>query len=392
MRRNGKKTFLALCAAVALAAALHASPAGAGILDWLFGKGQGQVEQKAETYFVHDEASFKANSRVVHMRPYSDANLEFDITVPNGWTADDVTQNQQSVGIQQSTGQRMIGDLASIRSEMIGIHRVNISVYLQTVKEDISARNWLRVFLSRNGYIAEGDGVQEEGPYRASARYSWVEGMDTLSSYISVQITGNTVILSRADAPLAIKDRLAYAQKAVADSLKLFYPRNAYIEEAKGVGLSDSIKLSYPVSWKPNSPDMRDSSRMAIQLLNRDLEGKIVGFIRVTAVRRGEGRTLAGEIDALKAHLSDFVGLNVRHMETSAKPEKVSPRFAFARTETYSVGYKKPGLSDPFLRLVVLGDKNWYILAYLISPPEKEDLYMWGRNMRAMDIVMETMH
>ncbi len=102
-----------------------------------FGGGQaGGKKQQAATYYINDEQAFQQNTHISHLRPYNNPSLEFDISVPKNWTLEDTTKSQSAPGAvpipgQQAIGQNVIGDIASLHSEMIDINRLNVSVSVE---------------------------------------------------------------------------------------------------------------------------------------------------------------------------------------------------------------------------------------------------------------------
>ena len=120
--------------------------------------------------------------------------------------------------------------------------------------------------------------------------------------------------------------------------------------------------------------------------------GYLVSYlvIKIIAVRRSADTSLTKELQAMKAHFSDFLGIKLTRLVASEKPE-VSDRFIFARREIYEAAYAKDNHNNPYISFVALGDKDWYVFAYLISPLEQENLPVWGHNVRSFDIVVKSM-
>jgi len=334
-------------------------------------------------YAIHDDASFAANTHVVHLRPYSSPPLEFDISLPRNWELTDLTKNQTL-----PADQSIITNVATMRSEMIGVDHIETTVALATLKHEISARNWLRSYIFSNGYAMQGE-VIEEGPRKASAYCSSIADQANIYSYISVQISGDMIFVSRTDLPLNLKDYAGYVQKKLVDSVQVSYLKQDGVESQKIYTLVDAMKFSYPLSWDIEDPDFKDISRLSVRLRTRNMLGATDGFIGFLAVRRASDTSLIKEARLMKKYFSDFLGINITSLVSSGKADTDS-RFLFSRYETYAASYKKEGRTDPEVRLVVLGDKTWYIFIYLISPREQDDLNLWGRNTRTLDLIVKS--
>jgi hypothetical protein len=131
-------------------------------------------------------------------------------------------------------------------------------------------------------------------------------------------------------------------------------------------------------------------SRLSVLLETKNAADAVEGFIRILAVRRSPDTNLAAEIEEQKKHFSDFMGINIKSMTSSVKPNLSTDRFIFSRYETYAASYAKEGSLDPEIHFVVLGSKDWYIFIYLITPREQENLNAWGRNVRTLELLLES--
>jgi hypothetical protein len=381
--RKTRSILAALALACAVFAAAPPAFAQKAFLEKILGDKTAEEKKKNE-YLIHDDASFAENTHSLHMRPYNNAALEFDMRLPKNWTSEDMTQNQTL-----NTDKTIIGDITRMESEMIGVQRVNLTISLQTVNRDISAKNWLKNYILTNGYALQEE-VREESPRAAKAYYTSISNQSDLFTYIAVRITGNIVFISRFEAPLGLRDYIGFLQKKMIDTLQLTYPREDSVELQKTFTLVDAFKFNYPVSWQPVDPDFKDMSRLSVQLQIKNPSGVLDGFIHLFAVRRTGNRSLTKEVEALKKHFSDYMGINVTSLAYSSKPEQVHSRFLFSRYEVYKASYKKEGHVDPEVRLLTLGDKDWYIFIYLISPREQENLPNWAHNVRTLEMIMSS--
>jgi hypothetical protein len=259
---------------------------------------------------------------------------------------------------------------------------------VQPLKYEISAANWLKNFIYTSGYSLQ-DKVTETSPRQATAYYTSIGPDGNIFTYVSVQITGNLAFITRVDAPLSLKDFVSYIQKHLVDETKITYPKEENIEAEKAFALVDAVKFSYPTTWDALNPDFKDMSKLSVQLQTEDESHAINGYIRFYAVRRNANTSLLQEIEEQKSHFSGFMGIDINKLVSSGKAD-VSNRFLFSRFEIYEASYQKEGHAAPEIRLAVLGDKEWYIFIYLITPKEQENPTIWARNTRTLDVILKS--
>lgn len=383
-------TLLIISGGVNAAQRLSPPPAPAASLlkpvffERFFGKKEPVQQAKKNLYVIHDDVTFKENTKLLHVRPYNNPVFEFDIHVPKNWETKDNTRNQ-SMKMDQS----LMGDLFSLHSETISVYSINAVVSVQSLKYEVSAKNWLKDYILTSGYALEGDMIEQD-PRRASAYYTSTNDKWPMTTYISAQISGNIVFLTRADVPLAIKEYVGYVQKQLVDTMQVSYPKPESVEDQKPYTLFDSVRFHYPVSWTLEDPDFKDLARLSVGVRNKNSVGSTVGFIGVRAVKRNGSTDIMKEIADLKGYFSNSIGIDIGKF-IAAEQHPVSKRFIFSRYEVYAATYKKEGFSDPEVHIAMLGDREWYIFVYLITSKEQDNLPTWGRNLRSLDLVLRSM-
>ena len=130
-------------------------------------------------------------------------------------------------------------------------------------------------------------------------------------------------------------------------------------------------------------------NRLSIQLQNKSASGGIDGFIMIQAVRRHRLTSLTKEIGDLKKYFNDHMNLDIKDMISSDK-SVAGERFIFNRYEVYNVESRRRGQSKQDVHLVVLGDKEWYIMIFLITMREEERLYAWARNVQTLEEIVRS--
>jgi hypothetical protein len=298
---------------------------------------------------------------------------------------EDLTKNQ-TLNVDQS----IIGDLENARSEMVSIYRLNSTVSTQHLKYEITAKNWLKHYLLKNGYALEGD-VQEDSPFLATAYYTSISDQKSVFTYISARVSGSIAFIVRFEAPLPLKAHVAYLQKKLVDTTLMSYPSDGTVESQRIFTLADAMKFSYPASWSTTKPDFKDMDRLSVQLQTKNSSGSIDGYIHLYAIRRIPATNLMKEVEEIKTHFKEYLSINLVSLVSSSAIEAPNKRFLFSRYEVYKAAYQKDGHSDPEVRLAVLGDKDWYVLIYMITPKEQDNLFTWGRNVRSLDLLLKSL-
>ena len=364
-----------------LALTVAASPSYA-LLDKFFKKkAEPVVVQK---YDIHDEATFKEKTAPYHVIPFNDPKLEFEIHLPKDWTMQRLTLDQ-APDLQK----KIIGHIARFDSGMIGTAQAHVTVQAVMLDREINARNWLKNFIFTQGFTPDGT-VTEKSERKASASYIFVN--ETISTYtrITAEINGNIVTVAKFEVPLRLKDYLNFLMVASIDSFKMLYTKDSTIEQFKVFTLVDSVKFTYPESWEVNAADFKDANKLSVQLFTKSPSGSVEGFIRVVAVRRSIHTALHHELKSLKKYFDETLHLEFVRMISSEKPQQISDRFIFSQFEVYDV---KPKTSDGLqeLRLLALGDKEWYVFVFLLTQKEENNLLTWARNIRSLELISKSL-
>lgn len=346
--------------------------------------GPGLQDQAAQqVYPIHDDATFAEGSKTFSIMPFSKTELDFSIMIPNDWSEEVIVDKKAT-----EMTPKIVNDIVSFESPMIGTSRAKVMIQVLKLEHEISARNWLRNYILASGYAPDGEAI-ENSP--ANAAGSFVSTQDGHSTYtrLGVIINAGTAIIVRFDVPLHLKDYTAYIRDKVVSTLKVTYPKEDPVETQKPFSLVDSIKFYYPISWISVAPDFRDMNRLSLQLHNKGTTGLVEGYIRFTAVRRTRSSVLLTEAESIRKYLQEVLNMEILGL-VSSDVSNAYGRFTFNRHETYDIQRTDKGQNPQELHLVALGDKEWYIFVFLITPKEQENLYTWGRNLRTFDTIIRS--
>jgi len=371
-------------AAIAPGAALHSNPLLKPVL-FGFGENKAPVVQAPQEHPVHDDDSFAKMTKAFGMMPYNKAELEFEILLPKDWTEIDLPPS-----LQDTSSQAIIGDIARYTSPMIGTQQVEVVVQGIHLDNEIDARSWLKNYMLNSGYSPEGE-VTADGIKNASGLYV-AAGSGSASStieYASAHISGSYLLLATFKAPLSLAKYVKYLQKKSIDSFRILYPKDDPIEEQKTFTLVDSIKFSYPASWEVATSDFRDMNKLIVHLQTKSLSKTIDGFVRFVAVRRTRQNDAKTEIENQKKYFDDTMKLKFLKMLSSGKSDAYE-RFLFNRYEVYDVQNVKGTSKVQEIHMVMLGDKDWYIFAFMFTPKEADNLYAWARNVQTFHEILKS--
>ncbi len=353
------------------------------ILDGFFSKKEENSQQQVWQHAINNDEGFDAVKKTHEILPFERVELSMAFDLPNDWQGEVFAE-----GKNYELSQKILGDIAIFKSPLIGTARGVVTIHALTLEHEISAGHWLKNYILANGFSPDGELIEKSNT-SASAFYINIEKGISTHTYIGAHISGNTMVLVRFVIPLDLKDYVTYLQKRIIDSFHLTYPKDSAIEQQKVFTMVDSIKFNYPESWLVVAPDFRDMNKLTVQLHNKDSAGVAQGFIRIIAVRRNRSTDLDKEIQSLREYFKDTMKLQFQKMESSSKSQAYD-RFVFNRVEKYLVSNpEKPDFVQR-VNLVVLGDKEWYILMFLLSPREEEDLYNSARNEQSFDVLIKS--
>lgn len=376
-------TATASMAYVHLPATSGAPRALPAFFDGFFGGGQkSDTGKPGSVHPINDDASFAASSRTINARPYNKSEMFFNITIPNDWEAAPIQTEKQEFTSQ------IMGNIASFTSPFFGTARAEIIVQAVQLTHEVNAYDWLKHYVLSNSYTPDGD-AQEINRWAANIHY-YASSSDGQSKYVymTVRMNGDIALVARFEMPVPLKGYLAFMQKKTIDSFTLAYPKEGRIEQQKTFTLADAMKVSYPASWDTVAPDFRDMNNLKVQLHNTSKSGAIEGFVYIKAIRRSQDSNLLKEAEVLREFFDKDIKVDVEKLVATRPTDIQKERFLFKRYETYELKSRRAGHSLQEVHLVALGDRDWYIFLFLITPREQENLYLWARNVRAFrDIV-----
>ncbi|HCS22644.1 MAG TPA: hypothetical protein DIW20_02755 [Rhodospirillaceae bacterium] len=351
----------------------------------LFGGDSKQPEKKGPPQHpIHDEQTFEQLTTVHTVMPFKRADLYFTMNLPRDWQTDMLPDDKATLS------GRIIGDIARFSSPMIGTKRIRASVHGAYIEHEISASNWLRNYILSSGFAPEGDIITDEkNPRRASIFFVNLDNGESFYNYITAQISGNVMMMARVQVPQNLREYAKFLQKRLVDSFSLTYPKEGPIEPQRTFMMMDAAKMSLPESWENVAQNFKDMNRLSVQLHNKNATGGVDGFIQMLGVRRNRGTNLMKEIDEIKKLLDTQFNLEVTEMESSEQSVAYD-RFIFNRYEVYNIESRRIGQSKQDLHLVVLGDKEWYLIIFLITMREQERLYAWARNVQTLEEIVRS--
>lgn len=377
-----KQKGMIICAAVVVLGTVAFMIRPTLMQDIFGGKAAAPEAAAKKVYAIHDDQTYAEGTQPFSLVPLNDNDLAFKVDVPKEWTNDNVTDT-----LTQELDNKILYNITRFRSPMIGVNRANFSIQALKLEHEITAKHWLQNYIISNGYAPQGEIISEDR-HTAALGFVWTSDGAASYGYMRVRINGGKIIVARFDAPVSLKDYLSFIQQKLPDSLTLTYPVDEPVETQKAFALVDSIKFGYPLSWTILGSDFRDMNRLTVQLQNVSSR-KIDGFISFVAVRRTRSASLRTELENMRNYFKNSFKLEIAGMKSSEDIE-TSNRFIFNRYEVYNVQNEDKKRLPQELHFAVLGDKEWYIFAFMITPTEEDNLYTWARNTESFHVVVRS--
>lgn len=360
-----------------------ASPADA-LLENLLGEKKEAVAEK-KTYPIQDEASFIAGTKSFHEIPFNNPRLEFDILLPKDWISEPLLTDAST-----NLGAKILTDIARFQSPLIGIHRASFTLQAVRLEHEGTAVAWLQNHISTNGYILQAPVVAENHRI-AQAVFSYVDSAFLpVDSTIRAEINGNALVLARFDIPQPLKEELSFLRTRAMQSFRLTLTTDAPVEQQVPYTLSTAIKLGYPASWTIQKADTKDILRMAFDLHRLSSKQELLGLVRFAVIRRANYTTLQRELGFLKDFFQTGLKIHFTRLIETKEIPNVSSRFLFSRLESYETESQAAGKRGQEVHLAILGDAEWYVIAYLMTPPEQNARMTWAENVRAFDVILQS--
>ncbi|MFN7113086.1 MAG: hypothetical protein ACK4PK_01865 [Alphaproteobacteria bacterium] len=355
-----------------------------GLGDLFGGSGNQRSKSADNQHPIRDEKTFEELTTVHTVMPFERADLYFTINIPKDWSTDLLPEGKKDISTS------IIGDIARFSSPMIGIKRLRVSIHALNIEHEIAVPHWLRHYILANGFAPEGEVITDpQNPRKASIYFVGLEDGDSFYNYMTAQLSGNIMVITRFQSPQSLREYAKFLQQKTVESFSLTYPKEGTIENHNVFTMMDAAKLSYPKSWEMLGQSFRDMNRLSLQLHNKNATGGIDGFIMINAIRRHRVTSLIKEIDELKKYLDTQMEISVTDM-LSSEHAPAADRFIFNRYEVYNVESTRRSQSKQDLHLVVLGDREWYILIFMMTMREEERLYAWARNVKTLEEIVRS--
>lgn len=332
---------------------------------------------------IHDDKSFAEGTKPYGLMPYAKAELEFEMLIPKDWEV------SETMDATAESAQQILSRIAEYKSPMIGTLQASIFIDALKLQHEIAAKHWLKNYILSSGFTPEGE-IESTSVKSASGFYirTGEPGAHSTLEFVSATISGTWILLATSQVPLPLRDYLKYLQRKTVESFKILYPKEESIEDSKVFTLIDSIKFAYPSSWEIDSTDFRDMNKLSVHLKSQGSSRTVDGYIRIAAVRRTRSTDFVSEVVEQRKYFEETMKLKVVKMLSTGKAP-VYDRFLFSRYEVYDVMPKSGRGTVQEVHMVALGDKEWYVFAYLFTPKEGTNLYQWARNVQSLQEILK---
>ncbi len=361
----------------------------AGLFNTVLGRKKIE-EKKIDPDFPRNATEFKKETIPYHNIPFNNPKYEFSIRIPKTWNAEAIISSKSnSNNAFNNLGQDIPYDIAIFRSPELKAYVTEIKIQAINLKHEISTENWLKKYVISSNYTTKKDVKTSKDKRKSKISFTHIiDGQDTYTT-ITAERNKDIILLLRLDTPVTIKKYTHPTDKLITESFGLTLKIDSPVEKQIVLPMGRSIKLTYPASWEDYNSNLKNVNATFVQINNysKTTSNKrrygdtslVDGIIKVYAIKRREGITLEKITEKLKKEIKKSLEIKVKSLKSS-KTAAAHKRFIFSRIETYKTLNLNKNKQNRDLHLAILGDKYWYIVAYLYTPNEDNDFYSWARN------------
>ena len=315
----------------------------------------------------------------IEEKPYIKAPFLYRLLIPKDWK---VVQLENQPDRLPSDIPIPVAHLATKSDD--GTQMVLLGISLT---REISAADWLRIYVMGKKYSLLG--LKAWSPENADSLVGMsIAGKEFIGT-IAVRIHGNILLVLVGVSPRGIYDKYREQFGISAHYFDVVGSRSKdTIEKRKTYDIQKTVRFQYPESWHPVTFPHPPKGKQAVDLFWFDVKEVPQGMIRVKTVVKGVPNR---KDDQLKDALDEFTKAG-NEMKTLISDNTLS-----IRGDRYQSGFQKvyagknpEGTPYESWITVVEGEKYYYIVS-LLTRERKVDFSTWAINLRAYQIVMETM-
>jgi hypothetical protein len=311
--------------------------------------------------------------------PYIKAPFLYRLLIPKDWQ---VVQLEKQPDRLPSDSPIPVAHLATKSDD--GTQMVLMGISLT---REISAGDWLRIYLRDKKYSLLT--LKALSPVNADSMVGMSIAGNEFIGRIAVRIHGNILLVLVGVSPRGIYQKYGEQFEVSAHYFEVVGSRpKETIEKREIYDIKKIIRFQYPESWHPVVFAHPPKGKQAVDFLWFDVKKEPQGMIRVKTVVKG----VPNKKDAQLKDALDEVTKEGNEMKTVISSYTLSIRSDRFQSGIQKVYAGKNPEGTPYESWITVfeGEKYYYIVT-LLTRERKVDFPIWAINLRAYQIVMETM-
>lgn len=343
---------------------------------------------------------------------YEGANKEnlisYEIRLPETWienaqgdAAEEVKNKlmklrDNSVGNGNKAGLTPVNDsVLSLLGKYTGpaknLVRSYATVEAQGLVHEVSALHWMVNFVIGNGFTLTA--ATEYSSRHVDGLYVQMAADQTYAVLVRVFINGNRVVMARYYLPQENYDEEKEEQWMAISSFGLLNPSGQKIEQQDTYAFMDQVYFDYPVSWTLEKQPILSIERMAATLFlkNQNRDAVVLNaHIRVNAISKLLGTTLAQEIDKFKSNVTikDYkIGGLMENMDV-----KYNSSIKYGKSQIYHLIPDDQVNSRNYeFFMTIMEGEDYYYFVTMVGPTRENDFFAWARNIETYKIILHSL-
>lgn len=334
-------------------------------------------------------AAFEEKTVFLSRTADAEDDISYRIRLPKDWLL-----TKQDKLKYEVVGGQIVGTIAEYVSQHHPLGRAKITISSQPTFRDIHIKD---LFLAKN--LAQG----------ASIRAMDITNLHEIEGEVVRQINDDALVLRTKlflhgprlisvdfSVPVRRYIELKDMQARVIQSFEFLSKPNQELEEKRIFAFLNERKMSYPRGLEITSKRVFSNNHITVRFLNNDTSGFPNGAIRFDVYRQTGGINISAKVEEIKAgfftpeqSVSDVVETLEYTMSDNFKDQDFKIYAIKERLNKFEAD--KLGAIKNELLVAVFSDDEFDYIATIFMPTRKNNLTEWSRNMRAFQIMMETL-
>ncbi len=327
-------------------------------------------------------AEFDAKTKGYAETPYGDKALAYEVRLPADWEQYEVKADEFKLSDYAPL------EVALYKSPVRPDEQSFFRIQAIDLPAPVSAENWFTQYIDTNGYTLEG--IKVHSSDKVEALIVRLQGDATYVVRLIAEIVGDRVILAQFFVPTSHwqEERVLQAQSMA--SFKLSNKSAFIFDQTRRFVFPNIAYFEYPLNWKVQASILYSSERKFVRLIKNAHKEFLDGQMDVLVIPRAGSKGIAKELATLRAQYKKG-GFTVGPIIEQKKGYGFSPWITFGAAEAYQAYYKEGKVAAHELWFAVLANKDYFIIASLLTPGRKTDFIVWSENAETFKSAVESL-